>query len=693
MPAEAHEQRKLAAIMFTDMVGYSAVTQKNEALALKLLDEHRRLLRPVFPLHHGAEIKTMGDAFMVEFASALDAVRCAIEMQKALVEYNASSPETVKIIIRIGIHVGDVIHRENDVFGDGVNIAARIEPLAEPGGICLSEDVARQVQGKLEVPLVKLGRSELKNIQLPVQVYRVALPWQARRLLFSDQLKFRLRQKTVQRWAAALVLFLGAVAFYLWPKNDGAGSGLSPRIQRSASKAQPALDRRKIVLLPLKSLNTNEVSRRFAEGLTEDLSTKLGKISELRVIPQQTANRYTNQDIATIRRDLQAGTILSGSVQQEENQLRISLRMIDAASGDQLWADSYDREAKQIFAIQTAVAQSVVDTLRIKLLASERQVLEEKPTENFEAYSLYLEGLVYLNPVSCPDADRAIAVFQKATGLDPKFAIAFVGLARAYTIKEKFCEPGKGWDQKALAAINTSLALNPSLPEAYSARGDIAYIPARHWDAASAVKDWRQALKLKPNLATAHEGLAFVFSHCGLLEEAIHRSQAISAVDPQNNQGRAYAGQALIYQGNYRDALSMIEKLSEDYVAWGHGWPLGISHFYLHQTNEAAKVLEKYLAMPQGTNHPAMTSVQAILYAAAGETNKAEERIQLTIKGEARMTHYHHANYQIGAAYALMKQTEKALHYLKLAADDGFRCYPYFENDPNLNILRTDPRL
>ena len=136
----------------------------------------------------------------------------------------------------------------------------------------------------------------------------------------------------------------------------------------------------------------------------------------------------------------------------------------------------------------------------------------------------------------------------------------------------------------------------------------------------------------------------------------------------------------------------MFEKLSEDYVAWGHGWPLGICHFYLHQTNEAASVLEKYLAVPSSTNHPAMTSVQAILYAAAGETNKAEERIQLTRKGEARMTHFHHANYQIGAAYALMKQTEKAIYHLKLAADDGFRCYPYFANDPNLKNLRTDPR-
>lgn len=252
--------------------------------------------------------------------------------------------------------------------------------------------------------------------------------------------------------------------------------------------------------------------------------------------------------------------------------------------------------------------------------------------------------------------------------------------------------PGQGWDQKASVAVEAALDLNRSLPEAYAARGDIAYIPARHWDAASAVRDWRHALSLKPNLPAANEGLAFVFSHCGLLEEAVNHAQAVLAVDPQNNFAMAYLGLALKYQGKYSDAFAVFKKQTEDLVAWGRGWPLGICLFYLHQTNEAAAVLEKYLATPTGTNHPAMTSVQAILYAAVGDRAKAEERIQLTLKGEARMTHFHHANYQVGAAYALMKQTDKALHHLKLAADDGFRCYPYFENDPNLENLRTDPR-
>ncbi len=173
MPIERSERRKLAAIMFTDMVGYSALAQKNEALALKLLEEHRCLLRPLFPRHNGAEIKTIGDAFLAEFTSALDAVRCAAEMQKILAEYNVSSREAIKIQIRIGLHLGDVVYRENDVLGDGVNIASRIEPLAKPGGICLSQQVYDQVHNKFTATFVKIGAVDLKNIQAPVNVYRL----------------------------------------------------------------------------------------------------------------------------------------------------------------------------------------------------------------------------------------------------------------------------------------------------------------------------------------------------------------------------------------------------------------------------------------------------------------------------------------------------------------------------------------
>src|SRR6201997_4416141 len=178
MPTESTEERKLAAIMFTDMVGYSALAQRDDKIALELLEEHRRLLRELFPQFHGTEIKTIGDAFLVEFGSALEAAQCAIEIQRTLAHRDADAPAQRQIQVRIGIHIGDVVHREGDVYGDGVNTASRIEPLAGPGGICISVDVERQIRNAIETSLVKLGPTELKNIQLPMELFRIVLPWE-----------------------------------------------------------------------------------------------------------------------------------------------------------------------------------------------------------------------------------------------------------------------------------------------------------------------------------------------------------------------------------------------------------------------------------------------------------------------------------------------------------------------------------
>jgi class 3 adenylate cyclase/Flp pilus assembly protein TadD len=221
MATERIEQRKLAAIMFTDMVGYSALVQKNESLALKLLEEHRQLLRPLFRNHQGREIKTIGDAFLVEFTSTLDAIHCAAEVQRTLKDYNTSSGQSFKIQIRIGLHMGDVVYRENDVFGDGVNIASRIEPLAKPGGICLSQQVYDQVHNKFAGTFIKLGAVDLKNIQAPLNIYRLVLPWEKGHWAFTNQLAFRVRQKkTRAAVAVALVLFfLGIVSWQIFLKS------------------------------------------------------------------------------------------------------------------------------------------------------------------------------------------------------------------------------------------------------------------------------------------------------------------------------------------------------------------------------------------------------------------------------------------------------------------------------------------
>ena len=258
--------------MFTDMVGYSALVQKNEALALKLLEEHRQLLRPLFRKHEGKEIKTIGDAFLVEFTSTLEAIRCAAEIQKILKEYNASPDQSFKIHIRVGLHMGDVVYRENDVFGDGVNIASRIEPLAKPGGICLSQQVFDQVHNKFAGKFIKLGAVDLKNIQTPLNIYRLVLPWEKSGWAFTNQLAFRVRQKKTRAAVAAamVLLLLGIISWQIFLKTRPDARGLFQEAKvlaaHSSSHLEGRLNNPKIIALLERAVKADPA---FAEAHAE----------------------------------------------------------------------------------------------------------------------------------------------------------------------------------------------------------------------------------------------------------------------------------------------------------------------------------------------------------------------------------------------------------------------------------------
>jgi class 3 adenylate cyclase len=266
MTSKKKEHRKLAAIMFTDMVGYSMLAQKNETLSLDLIDEHRRVLRPLFAKHQGHEIEAVGDAFFVEFTSALEAVRCAVEIQETLHKRNLSLPEQKGIRLRIGLHLGDVVYREKHVHGDGVNIAARIEPLAEAGGICVSEDVARQIQNKISLPIQKLGKGELKNIKVPVDIFRIVLPWEKAHHPLVERFHYMLRQRRTLKYG--VLLFLFTLVIY-----GGAELYFSQFMQEPIKS---------IAVLPFR--NSTEVPEYLADGLTQSLINGLSQLPYLRVI-------------------------------------------------------------------------------------------------------------------------------------------------------------------------------------------------------------------------------------------------------------------------------------------------------------------------------------------------------------------------------------------------------------------------
>ena len=332
------EQRRLAAVMFTDIVGYSSLTQKNERLALELLEEHRRIVRPIVARHNGREIKTIGDAFLIEFGSALEATECAVEIQRSLHDYNQQSDPARRVHIRIGIHLGDVIQRQNDVLGDAVNIASRIEPLAEADGICISGEVYAQVRNKIGYPNENLGPRHLKNIDYPIDVYRI-----------------------------------------LWMKDE---------------TTKLSLDEKRIAVLPFANMSPDPADEYFADGMTEELIDRLAQVKSLKVIARTSVMSYKKKEkkASEIARELEVGTLVEGSVRKAGNRVRVTVQLINAGTEEHLWSSHYDKNLDDIFAVQSEIAEKVAGELKTQLLESEKRTLEKKPTENTEAYTCFLRG-------------------------------------------------------------------------------------------------------------------------------------------------------------------------------------------------------------------------------------------------------------------------------------------------------------
>jgi adenylate cyclase len=355
------EFRKLAAIMFTDMVGYSALAQRNEALALDLLEQHRVVVRRVLPRHQGSEIKTMGDAFLVEFPSALAAVRCALEIQKGIGDYNSATTAERNVQMRIGIHLGDIVRRDDDVMGDGVNIAARIEPMAAPGGICISEDVARQIQNKVNESLVRVGPGELKNIQLPVVIYKLAAT--AGQGETKDFSKKAVRGPTP--WEFVRTLILSARQALLWSMLVVVALAVKMAWTPAAASKAPSL-----AVLPFVNVGADREGDQFSDGVTSEMINVFARMQGLRVLSRSTTFSYKgkNEPATRIGKDLGVRHIVEGSVQRSGERIRIIVDLVNAADGSQVWSQTFNENASDTLTLQTQIAHSVAEALREKLM-------------------------------------------------------------------------------------------------------------------------------------------------------------------------------------------------------------------------------------------------------------------------------------------------------------------------------------
>src|SRR2546422_661943 len=507
------EERKLAAIMFTDMVGYSAHAQRDDKVALELLEEHRRLLRQIFPRFHGIEIKTIGDAFLVEFGSALEAAQCAIEIQRTLAKRNHDVTSDRRIELKIGIHIGDVVHREGDVYGDGVNIASRIEQLAGAGGICVSMDVERQIRNALEARFEKFGSADLKNIKLPMDLFRIVLPWEKG----AEPSPKRTSKKSPFLVPAAVLVILALVAGWWFMQRAGrdhqnASTG-SPRAVPAGSTKAP--DQKSVAVLPFVNLSDDKGSEYFSDGVSEELLTVLQKIPGLHVAARTSAFSFKGKNATAqeIGEKLGVAHLVEGSVRKAGDVVRIAARLTQANTGEEQWSENYTRNLKDVFAVQSEIAQTIVEQLRGRLtggaanpttkaeIQAEVRAAGKGGTKSVEAHEAYLQGRFFINRHSEKETDQARVAYQRAVELDPKFALAWAGLAQAHIWYCNFATEGgqKGFNDHLTAARETverALILEPDLPEALSARSLIESNFDYNWKGAA--ETLRKALALAP---------------------------------------------------------------------------------------------------------------------------------------------------------------------------------------------------
>src|SRR5437868_11515945 len=681
------EERKLAAIMFTDMVGYSALAQRDDKVALELLEEHRRLLRELFPRFHGTEIKTIGDAFLVEFGSALEAAQCAIEIQRTLAKRNHDVTSDRRIELKIGIHIGDVVHREGDVYGDGVNIASRIEASAGAGGICVSMDVERQIRNALEARFEKFGTADLKNIKLPMDLFRIVLPWEKGAEPSAVPAS---KKKSPVLVPAAVLAILALLAGWLWMQR-------STKSQQSAVvHAVPAAptntpDQKANAVRPVVNLSDDKGSEYFSDGVSEELLTVLQKIPGMHVAARTSAFSFKgkNAPAQEIGQKLGVAHLVEGSVRKAGDTVRIAARLSRAETGQELWSENFTRDLKDVFAVQTELAQTIVAQLRGQLtggaaapaekekIQAEVQAAEKGGTKNVEAHEYYLQGRFYEDRHSEKSAREALTAYEHAVALDPAFALAWAGVAQTNLWFAAFSTEGgqKGFDAhlaSARDAVARALSIEPTLPNGLLARATIQTNFDFNWNAAAQTVSKALALApADPNIVIAAANLEIAR---GNSDHAIDLFRRAVDLDPVNAQARAFLAFNLAATKRFAEAHAEFPRVVElnSAAPWAHAG-LGLSYLLENKYEEAATE-----AQADAADWTRLLIVSCARWGQRRATESNAALAELTANDSGT------AAYQIAEVYAYRGDKDRAFEWLERARR---------QRDPGLAGLRKDPLL
>ena len=625
--------RRLAAIMFTDTVGFTASTQSDEARTLELLREQQSLVRPLIVAHLGREIKSTGDGFLVEFDSALRATECAIEIQKRIHERNAR-PGVFPIQIRIGIHLGDVEQQGADILGDAVNIAARIEPVATPGGVCVSGAIQEQVRNKISVELEKLPPTALKGLQSSMDIFRIVMPWTAR--------------------------------------------------GRPSATSGP----KRLAVLPFANISPDPMDEYFADGLTEELITVLSQLRELRVIARTSVTQYklTNKSVSQIGAELGVDTVMEGSVRKSGDQLRITIQLIDVGTQEHTWANTYDRKLDNVFAVQTEIARRVAKQLKINVRASEEERLDARPRVLPDSYLAYLKGRTLQQGTTQASLEASKDQFARAIELDPRNAAAHSGLSDVLGLLRTFYPTSPKVESveasRKLAA--RAIELDPNLAEAHTS---LALLLWEGYDYTGAVKELQLALSLNPSYSLAHYWYAEILEDQGRPEEAFQEFTLAEAADPLSPRIQMHFAELLRWMRRPDEAFARIQKLGELEPSgqWVH---FALARYYIGQS-DFKRGLEEIRRIEELEQLPRRRPIHRAWYlAVAGEKDQSRE----LLRREETLPSFAPTAWVIPYIYAELGDLDECFRWIERAIDDHNYALQPFRLDPRLERVRNDPR-
>ncbi len=559
--------RRLAAIMFTDLVGYSAMAHRDEALAIELLEQHRVWVRAILARYGGREIETIGDAFLVEFGSALAAVECAVAVQERFATYNEHAPYNRRMQLRIGIHVGDVEHAGDKVMGDGVNLASRIHGMAEPGGICVSEDVQRAVRNRGGLRFRSMGTPKLKNIETPVELFAVQVGGGGTGAALVAGVKRKAGR--IPRWVWITVAIIAAINIFD-NDNEIPGDKAPGKFEVNVGDvvAVDVGDREdvpSIAVLPFENLSSEADSAFFTDGLHDTVIGHLSRVSGLKVISRTSVMPYRGkqENLRRIGRKLGANHILEGSVQRAGGRVRVAAQLIEADTDTHVWSHEYDSELKDVFKVQADIAQSVAEAVHAKLTPQEQASIETIPTQNTPAYDLYLRAVAVERRTDAKDEQirEAIGWLDQAVALDPKFALAYALQAHLHdALYWSGFDPSDA--RRAQVGRNADLALKlaPELAEAHVAKALFHYHGSRNYEAALA--ELEIARRLSPSNARVHFLFGPIYRRQGHWDEALASLKRASDLDPLNASYLSEQGGTLQMMRRYGESAELFARLA-----------------------------------------------------------------------------------------------------------------------------------